>query len=183
VTIDFPDKQFDLTPLPPMPPASELETAIAKKYPGTARFRDRYVAPEMKTYSPVFRFGHMLLIPTRINNSSPKLFLIDTGAFSDTISPEAAKEFTKVRAEDLITVRGLNGAVSKVFTADDVTLTFSRFRQPARDMVAFNTDKISDSAGTEISGMLGFAMLYQMTLKIDYRDGLVDFGYDPNRFH
>jgi hypothetical protein len=50
-------------------------------------------------------------------------------------------------------------------------------------MVAFDTTGISNSSGVEISGMLGFSMLYQMEVKIDYRDGLVDFGYDPNRFH
>jgi hypothetical protein len=77
----------------------------------------------------------------------------------------------------------VNGLVNNVFTADDVTLTFSHFRQPARDIVAFDTAGMSNSAGTEISGTLGFSMLYQMQLKIDYRDGLVDFVYDSNRFH
>jgi tetratricopeptide (TPR) repeat protein len=183
VTIDFPDKKFDLTPLPAVPPPSDAEKALAKKYPNSARFRDRYIADAMKEYSFVYRFGHMLLIPTKINESKPKLFLIDTGAFSDTISPEAAKEFTRVHSDDRMKVKGLNGAVNNVFSADDLTLTFSHFRQPARDMVAFDTSKISEGVGTEVSGMLGFAMLYQMKLKIDYRDGLVDFQYDPNRFH
>jgi hypothetical protein len=141
------------------------------------------VAPEMKNFAPVYRFGHLLLIPTRINELPSKLFLIDTGAFSDTISPEAAREVTKVRSDSDYKVKGLNGAVSNVFTADNLTLTFSHFRQPARDVVAFDTSGISNSAGTEISGTLGFAMLFQMQLKIDYRDGLVDFVYEPNRFH
>jgi tetratricopeptide (TPR) repeat protein len=183
VSINFPDRKFDLTPLPAMPAPSDAETALRKKYPDTERFHDRYIAPEMKNYSSVYRFGHMLLIPTRINDSRAKLFLIDTGAFTDTISPAAAKEFTKVRGEDQLNLTGLNGAVNKVFTADDIKLTFSHFRQPARDMVAFDTSKISNDAGAEVSGMLGFAMLFQMSLKIDYRDGLVDFEYDPKRFH
>jgi len=125
----------------------------------------------------------MLLIPTRINELPSKLFLIDTGAFSDTISPAAAREATKVRSESNLKVKGLSGAVNNVFTADEITLTFSHFRQPAKDMVAFDTSSVSNHAGVEISGFLGFAMLYQMDLKIDYRDGLVNFSYDPNRFH
>jgi hypothetical protein len=56
-------------------------------------------------------------------------------------------------------------------------------RKPRRDMVSFDTTEISNRVGMEVSGTLGFAMLYQMSLKIDYRDGLVDFGYDPNRWH
>jgi tetratricopeptide (TPR) repeat protein len=183
VGIDFPNAKLHLTPLPAMPLPSDTEKALVAKYPKIAGFRDRYTAPELKEYTQVFRFGHMLLIPTRINELPSKLFLIDTGAFSDTISPAAAREVTKVRGESNIQVKGLNGAVKNVFTADNLTLTFSHFRQPARDMVAFDTTGMSNSSGVEISGMLGFNMLYQMEVKIDYRDGLVDFGYDPNRFH
>lgn len=183
VNIDFPDYKFHLTPLPPLPPLSDSEKALIAKYPGVARFRDRAIPPELKSFSPIYRFNHMLLIATRINELPAKLFLIDTGSFTDTISPDAAREVTKLRSESRIQVKGLNGAVNKVFTADDVTLAFSHFRQPARDMVAFDTSDISNRVGTEISGTLGFAMLFQMSIKIDYRDGLVDFGYDPNRWH
>ena len=183
VGIDFPNAKLNLTPLPAIPPPSDTEKALVAKYPKIAGFRDRYIAPEFKEYSPVFRFGHILLIQTRINELPSKLFLIDTGAFNDTISPAAAREVTKVRGDSDIQVKGINGAVKNVFTADNLTLTFSHFRQPARDMVAFDTTGISNSSGVEISGMLGFGMLYQMEVKIDYRDGLVDFGYDPKRFH
>lgn len=183
VGIDFPNAKLNLTALPAMPPPSDSEKALLAKYPKIAGFRDRYIAPEFKGYTPIFRFGHMLLIPTRVNELPSKLFLIDTGAFNDTISPAAAREVTKVRGESNIQVKGLNGAVNQVFTADNLALTFSHFRQPARDMVSFDTTRMSDSSGVEISGMLGFAMLYQMEVKIDYRDGLVDFGYDSKRWH
>ena len=183
VDIDFPNYKFHLIPLPPMPPLSDDEKALAAKYPKIARFRDRVIPAEFKNFTPMYRFNHMLLIPARINELPEKLFLIDTGAFNDTISPQAAREATKVRSDTNIKVKGLNGAVNNVFTADNITLTFSHFRQPARDMIAFDTTSVSNGAGVEISGFLGFGMLFQMDLKIDYRDGLVDFGYDPNRFH
>jgi hypothetical protein len=32
-------------------------------------------------------------------------------------------------------------------------------------------------------GFLGFGMLRMLDIKIDYRDGLIDFNYDPNRLH
>jgi tetratricopeptide (TPR) repeat protein len=183
VDINFPDHKFNLTPLPPMPPLTEAEKAFIAKYPKLTRFRDRIIPDEYKEFNSVYRFNHMLLIPTRVNDLPPKLFLIDTGAFSDTITPAAAREATKVRSDSNMQVKGLNGAVKNVYSADELTLTFSHFKQPARDIVAFDTAGMSNSAGTEISGILGFAMLYQMDLKIDYRDGLVDFGYDPKRFH
>src|SRR5581483_10069457 len=31
--------------------------------------RDRYIAPEMANWTKVFRFGHMLLVPTNVNES------------------------------------------------------------------------------------------------------------------
>jgi tetratricopeptide (TPR) repeat protein len=183
VNINFPDQNLELSALPALPPPSAVDKALMDKYPKIARFRDGFVPPEFKDFSQVYRFGHMLLIPTRINELPSKLFMIDTGAFSDTISPEAAREVTKVRADSDYKVKGVSGAVNNVFTADKLTLTFSHFKQPAQDVVAFDTSAMTNSAGTEVSGMLGFAMLYQMQLKIDYRDNLVDFVYDPNRFH
>jgi hypothetical protein len=39
------------------------------------------------------------------------------------------------------------------------------------------------SQGTKISGFLGFDTLHMLQLKIDYRDGLVDFVYDASPWH
>ena len=183
VDIDIPNYKFRLSPLPEEPPATADRLALQAKFPGSEHFHDRYIAPEMKGYTPIFRFGHQLLIPTRVNELPQKLFLIDTGAFSNTISPAAAREATKVHTDANFHVKGLNGEVKDVFTADDLTLTFSHYRQKARDMIAFETTGVSNGTGTEVAGMLGFAMLRMMDLKIDYRDGLVDFVYDASRFH
>jgi predicted aspartyl protease len=146
------------------------------------QFHDRYIAPEMKSFTPVLRFGHQLLIPTKVNDSAPKLFLIDTGAFSNTISPAAAREFTKVSSDADVRVKGLNGAVKNVFRADEVKLAFAHLKQQNLDIVSFDTTGISDSIETEVSGMLGFAMLRMLEIKIDYRDGLVDFTFDSKRW-
>jgi predicted aspartyl protease len=141
--------------------------------------KDRYVAPEMRTYSPIFRFGHEMLIPTKVGDAAPKLFLIDTGAFSNLISPQAAKAVTKVRNDTYIHVRGLNGSVKDVKTADKVMIQFAHFRQENDDLVSFDLTSISRSTGTEVSGILGFGMLRMLNIKIDYRDGLVDFAFKP----
>ena len=61
--------------------------------------KDRYVAPEMADWTPVFRFGHELLIRTRVNDSQPMLFLIDTGASVNFISTRAARQVTKVGSD------------------------------------------------------------------------------------
>jgi hypothetical protein len=137
----------------------------------------------MKSYTQIFRFGHSLLIPTAVNELPYKLFMIDTGAFDNTITPETGREASKLYSDPNMRVKGLSGAVNEVYRADNVTLTFGHFQQRKQGLVAFDLTNISNSIGTEVSGTLGFAMLRLLDIKIDYRDGLVGFSYDPNRIH
>jgi len=143
--------------------------------------RDRYVAPEMAQWAKVYRIGHALLIPTRVNDSKSMLFVLDTGAFGNTISTRAAREVTKVRSDQNIKVRGLSGEVDKVYSADKATLQFGNIRQPNEDMVTFDLSGISRNLGVEVSGFLGFTTFRLLEMKIDYRDGLVQFVYDPDK--
>jgi tetratricopeptide (TPR) repeat protein len=182
IDIDFPNNKFRLTELPsrPVQPGAGASTAAASS--GAVEFHDRYIASQMQSFTPVFRFGHMLLIQTRVNDASPKLFLIDTGAFNNTITPLAAREVTKVSSDPNLRVKGISGNVKDVFRADQLTLQFGHFRQKNVDIVAFDTKGISDSIGAEVSGLLGFGMLRMLQIKIDYRNGLVDFIFDATRW-
>jgi tetratricopeptide (TPR) repeat protein len=152
---------------PPAPPSSGPQ--------------DRYIAPEMKSYTSVFRFGHDILVPTTIGKVPYKLFLIDTGALVNFISPAAAREITKVHGDSDTVVEGISGRVKKVYSADKAVLQFGHLRQENQDMTAFDTKPISDDIGTEVSGFLGFIVLRFLDMKIDYRDNLIDFKYDAKR--
>jgi tetratricopeptide (TPR) repeat protein len=156
---------------------SDSKAADGGRQPAPNGPQDRYVAPEMQDYTKIFRFGHELLIPTRVGDLPPKLFLIDTGAMMNTISTQAAREVTKVHGDQYMHVRGISGSVKDVYSADKAVLAFSHYRQENQDMTAFDLSGISKGTGTEISGILGFTTLRQFTIKIDYRDGLVDFIY------
>lgn len=142
--------------------------------------KDRYVAPEMANWTPVFRFGHELLIRTRVNDSQPMLFLIDTGASINLLSTKAARQVTKVGSDSSTHVKGMSGSVANVYRADQATLVFGHFSQKNQNIVSVDLSKISRQTGTEISGILGFELLRMLQIKIDYRDGLVDFRYDPH---
>jgi tetratricopeptide (TPR) repeat protein len=142
---------------------------------------DRYVAPEMKSYTPIYRVGHNLLIPASLNDSARKLFILDTGSWTTVVSPQAAREVTKVHSEDQIKVHGISGEVEKVYTADDITFRFANLSQKGRNVVSFDTSRVSKNSGMEVSGFIGATTLGQLTVRIDYRDGLVKFDYDPNR--
>jgi tetratricopeptide (TPR) repeat protein/predicted aspartyl protease len=201
VTIDFLWQKLKLEELPRRPGEKEEEVTLdsaedadtgtaepSAKGPGDKADskagaaadsgpRDRYIAPEMQNYTRIYRFGHDLLIATRVGDTPPRLFLIDTGAMFNTISPAAAREVTKVHSDPDTRVRGVSGAVKQVYSADKAVLAFSHFRQENQDLTTFDLSSLSKSAGTEVSGLLGFTTLRLFTLKIDYRDGLVDFVY------
>jgi predicted aspartyl protease len=156
------------------------QNAAVQKTPSHGPY-DRYIAPEMKDYTPVYRVGHNLILPAAINGKEIKLFILDTGAFATTISPQAAREVTKVYSDDRQHVKGISGEVEKVYSADEVTFNFAHLSQKVHGVVAFDTSKISKHVGMEISGFLGANTLNLLTIHIDYRDGLVKFDYDPNR--
>jgi hypothetical protein len=78
-------------------------------------------------------------------------------------------------------VHGLGGKVEKLYSADKITFHFANLSQETEGAIAFDTSKISKSVGLEISGFLGATTLRQLTIHIDYRDGLVKFDYDPKR--
>jgi predicted aspartyl protease len=205
VALDYPMRTLILGPLPPRPdetaPAkptlqtagssdedsnddsdSKTSSAVKTETKATPRGpRDRYIAPEMKTWTPVYRIGHMLLVPASLNNSSIKLFILDTGAFTTTISPTVAREVTKVHSDSNIKVRGISGDVDKVYTADKITFKFANLSQEVRDVVAIDFSDLSKNEGTDISGLIGATALGQTTMTIDYRDSLVHFSYDANR--
>jgi len=201
VTLDFPMRKLLLDPLPPRPneaapPKPTLETAatpgeqtetesaaasVSAEKTVPVGPRDRYIAPDMKDWTRVYRVGHSLIVPASLNNSSPRLFILDTGSFTTTITPEVAREVTKVHSDDRTIVKGLSGNVDKVYQADEITFKFANLSQQVRGVVAFDTPGISKSIGMDISGLIGFTALGQTTMKIDYRDGLVNFSYDPNR--
>ena len=204
VDIDFPDEKLKLSALPKRPGEAEQNLALkdeedsdaesaaspqnsagsdAKASPAPAGPQDRYISTEMQSYSRVFLFGHHILVPTKIGDVPPKLFILDTGGFTNMISPAAAREVTKVGADPDMQVKGISGSVNKVYSANKAVLTFGHLRQQNQDMIAFDTTSLSNNAGTEISGFLGFTMLRLLDIKIDYRDALVDFSFDPKKWH
>jgi tetratricopeptide (TPR) repeat protein len=208
VDIDFPNEKLRLSQLPQRPDEAphslqlnseeeddaeapdESPSEAASKNAGTPAPakpaapkgpQDAYIAPEMKSYTRVFRFGHILLVPTRVGagDSPAKLFILDTGALTNHITPRAAREVTKVHNDSDMIVQGVSGRVNRVYSADKAMLQFGHLRQENQDLLSFNLDGLSNDVGTEVSGTLGFVMLRMLDVKIDYRDGLVDFGYKP----
>jgi predicted aspartyl protease len=199
VTLDFPWRKMTLGPLPPYPgttaatpslntqeespseQSSEPTTPAKDATPVATGPHDRYIAPEMKNWTSVYRIRHNMIMPTALNNKRLRLFIIDTGARSTSISPSAAREVTKVYADGNTTVKGVSGNVANVYMGNNVTFRFAHLQQEHPNVLSFDTSEISKGLGTEISGFIGFDMLGLLVVKIDYRDGLMDFQYSEDR--
>jgi len=158
VTLDMPGQQLVLTPHPALPPDEPQDSAGV---------------PE--GYHRVVRAGTHLMIATSVNESPARWFLIDSGSFSNLIDTERAREFTGVRQDSLTGVRGVQGSVNRVSRADRVMLVFGGFRQENPNLLAISLEKMSDSLGMGVTGVIGMPVIAQLKLSIDYRAGAVRF--------
>ena len=156
LTLDFPRHELRVAPLPERP-GEKVASAMADDE--TAEAHDPYIAPEMAKWQRVYRVGHDLLMPTgvvetkRVKDESAwkeKLFLLDTGAGFNTISPAAAREVTKVARDDDTEVRGISGAVNNVFEAGKFTLAFAGLRLDSPSMTAIDTTDLARRRGGSV---------------------------------
>ena len=166
VTIDFAARKLRLDPLPDY-------------RPGDTEPHDRALGPQTQSFTRVYRFGHMLLLPTRVGNSREAHFVIDSGAARTLISYDLAEEVSKLDRDGKTGLQGLSGKVADVYQTGNLVLQFAGFRQNNPAMTSIDLWEQSRRAGTEISGFLGLPVLSLFTLTIDYRDGLVNFDRSP----
>ncbi len=176
VTLDFPWHKMTVGPLPPYPgtaaaapslntqegsapddssvSAAPASAAPAKNAPVAATGpHDRYVAPEMQKWTTVYRIGHDMIVPTALNNKRMRLFIIDTGAQSTSISPSAAREVTKVSHDSMRTVKGISGNVAEVYSGDRIVFRFAHLQQEKDGVLAFDTSSISKNRGQKFPAL------------------------------
>ncbi|HLJ27600.1 MAG TPA: aspartyl protease family protein [Candidatus Angelobacter sp.] len=173
VTLDFKNWKLQLAPLPRNPNASADDDEP----------QDRYIAPEMQSFTKIWRFGHDLVIPVVVSDKAMGNFILDTGAGMNSVTPKIAQQITKLSYEGY-SVKGVSGKVKEVLNGDKAILQFARVRVRSDDIPVFEITNISNSEGTEISGFIGIKTLVQMKFTIDYRDGLVNletYQFKPAR--
>src|SRR5438270_7804574 len=70
VTLDFREQKVLLTPLPKNPNAASDDDPV----------QDRYIAPEMQSFTKFYRFGHDIVVPVVVNDKAVGNFILDTGS-------------------------------------------------------------------------------------------------------
>jgi len=163
VTVDFQRLSVHLKPLPERTPRPQGY--------------DRTVPDDEKDFTPVFRFGHSLMIPTAVNGKAVGLFLIDTGSSTSLIDSTFALESTKISRNERMHVKGISGEPTKVFEADKAEIQFSNFRQRNLGMTVVDLNNSGKRQVVRMSGILGLPVLSMFHLSLDYRNGLVKFDF------
>jgi len=186
LTLDYPGGELRLAPLPARPNDTTEETSLDtlgnhSTTSTNSTLHDHYRAPEMSDWLQFYRIHHYILVPTQLNDGPVKLMMADTGAELNSIDPEAARTVARVSTTENFSMQGISGKTNRSYIADKIVLHFGKLYMPLQSMVAFPTTSLSKGAGVEISGFLGFQTLRQMTVKLDYRDNLVSFEFDPKR--
>jgi hypothetical protein len=170
VTLDYPSEKLILGPLPAKPGAT-IKSSVD----------DGYTAPEMKDYTAIYRSGSDLILPGSVNGKRKMLFVLDTAIGNSVLSPVAAHEIASGHRESKYELRGMGSNFDRTFTAGNVSLAFANLTQNINLIQTFDTSVFSKDTGMDISGLIGNATLHGLTMRIDYRDGLVRLTYDPKK--
>jgi hypothetical protein len=183
IDLDFPNNKLRLGMLPRRTDKDpgEVSTADAAG-PTYINLAKRFRPADFSfSFVPVYRFGHLLLIPTEVGElSDQRLFAIDTGAPRNVFSVSTARDFTKVNENARVAIKGLSGSVKRVYDAEKTALHFAHVQQYADKETALNLEAMSDEVGTEVSGVLGVLNLRTLDVVLDYRDGFVAFDFTPD---
>jgi hypothetical protein len=185
VALDYPMRKLQLGPLPARPqdaapPAVSLQTdSTVVRLADSSNLHDRFIAPEMKDYSQIYRFGNSLILPAALNGTEVKLFVLNLGARETSVATDTAKKVAKVH-ETEVGGFGPGGQAQKVLVADEITFNFAHLSQKVNGVRSFDTSWLSRIAGTEVSGFIGANTFNVLVMHLDFRDGLVKFDYVPN---
>jgi Tfp pilus assembly protein PilF len=164
VTLNFPEARLEVEPLPNLP--AERKNTL----PG-----DRYLAPDVRSYTPVYHKNQYLLIPVMLNKKDRRLFVLDTGIRLSTMTSEVAHSISNTRVNFTNAVRTVSGSTIQIYR-DSFDLQFANLSLDRQShILEFDPSAIEQNAGMEVAGMLGFDLLHSLVIHLDYRDGLVQF--------
>jgi tetratricopeptide (TPR) repeat protein len=164
ITLNFSETKLEVEPLP-RPPGEEKGAL-----PG-----DRYFAPDMRGYTPVYHKNQYLLVPVMLNKKDRRLFVLDTGIRVSTMTSEVAHSISNTRVNFTNPVKTVSGSTLQIYR-DSFDLQFANLSLDRQGhILEFDPSAVDQNAGMEVAGMLGFDILHSLVMHIDYRDGLVKF--------
>lgn len=161
ITLDLRLDKLLLSPLP-------AETGVL---PG-----DRSRSPELAGFTPVYRRRQYFLVPITFKDNSQKLFILGTGMRNSAMTSEAAHSVSNMKVNFTNSEQTASGGKIQFFR-EVFDMKFANQPQIHQGhIVEFDPVVVDRNAGFQIAGMMGLDILRQFTLRLDYRDGLVEFA-------
>ncbi len=166
IRLDARSRTLELTPFESGPPEV-----------GTGRWIGYDRTENSDQPSHAYGFRHFLLLRARVQGGKAGLFLVDTGSAVTSVARGTSGPPMGVASAMLL--NGATGAVEGIFRISPLVLEVAGRTVGERDPVSMDLDEISRRQGVQISGILGYSVLRQSTVTINYRDGLVALGPRP----
>lgn len=137
-------------------------------YPGRRiRFSDR---PDLVHPEVSFELGTQpwIIVEATINDAEPMKFILDTGAGGTLIDPEVAMHLGLELGES-VDMMGATGMDTARFTLIESLQVGSKVQMSMKPVVADIVLPLSEAAGLELSGIIGFDFFGDSVLTLDYR--------------
>ncbi len=193
--LDWVAKVMTLTPYPG-PPVVAAESAPI----------DAVVPDSEQHWSRALIANNRILVPAMVEKRPVGLVMIDTSNTLNMLSPSAAIPF-KPSMDQTVSVEGVSGNLVRIFrkdgggetdrsaiigvngvagggnvpvklVGDNLSVAFAGNQPPDFTLFSFDISAASHSAGLDIGGIIGYGVLRQFFIDIDYRNGLVNLTYD-----
>jgi hypothetical protein len=119
---------------------------------------------------------NLIYVRTRVNNSAPLWFILDTGASVSILNERVAKEMG-LRAGRRESGTGTGGAI-EVGMIDGVSLSMPGVTVTDQTVGAFPMDAFAPVAGRSVGGVLGYDFIKEFVLEIDYAASALNL-YEP----
>ena len=122
------------------------------------------------------RLGHLLLVRGSVNGATEGYFILDTGSPNTIVSKRLVPPSTHTQV-----AFGIQGPQSVAFPPVPVSLRVGAQHILDFQSAAMDTAEISARNGTEIAGAIGYSVLRDLNLLVDYQHGFVKLGKSRDR--
>ncbi len=115
-----------------------------------------------------YRLGHLLLVGGEVSGHGEGYFILDTGSPYTLISRKLMPR--SGRAEKMT---GAQGDQAVALQSTPVALRLGARHLWGFEYATLDTDEISSNNGAAIAGAIGYSLLREVSLTVNYRAGLV----------
>ena len=129
---------------------------------------------------PFELYNNLIFIRTRVNNSSPLWFLLDTGAEISVIKQSRAQSLG-LQFEGKGQTEASGGA-AEFLNVKGVTLSLPGADVLNPTVVAMPLESLEPLLGREVDGILGADLFNRFVVEIDYANQIVNL-FDPQSYH